>query len=1045
MDSQVINVLSIEDNPGDALLIQERLVGVESQGWGLPRFELEWVATLTKGLACLKTAASDEAKRIDAVLTDLDLPDSRAGDTFAILRERFPHLPIVVLTGREDEELAIQSVRAGAQDYLFKAEATGALLAHAITYAIERQQAKEALEKAHAEVEAVLKERVEARTAELAKAKQFSDSLIDAMADGLSVLDKDGVHIRVNRALCEMVGFSEAELIGHHPSELYWPEEEMDAIQDAFEKTARGEFRDFYLTLKRKNGERFPCIVSPSWIKDDNGEVISYFATVKDITEQKRAEEALRQSEERFRTIVNELPQFIAYNDKDLKYQFVNQTYQEKFGLEPAEVLGKPLPEVIGEKAFEKARDHVEKALRGERVRYHERYDYAIGETRDVDGVLIPDIAEHGEVRGYYAVLTDITPYIAMQEALEKSEERFRMTAHRAPIGVGIVDSTGQLTDCNPALAEMVGYTCEELLHMNFADFTHPDDLAREWQLIEALWEEKTTEYHIEKRYIHKDGHIIWVDVAASLFKGENKALEFGFAYVQDITERKRTEEALQKSEALLRIVIDTDPNCIFVKNRAGVYLLANKAIAQLYDTTPEAMAGQTDLAFADISQLKPEEAANFLANDRAVIDSGQPKFIPEEPLTLPDGTTRWFQTTKIPLPKGNYPDCMLGIAVDITARKQTEEALAKSEKLLASTFDALRDLLVVIDPDLHIVTSNWEGHAYISEEERQGHPYCYKSLMHRDRPCEPCPAMQVFKTGQAQEYEDTNPVDGRLRNVRIYPVFDANHEVTMVVEHVRDVTDRRQAEEALEHYAIALQRSNEDLQQLAYTISHDLREPLRMVKSYLNLLAQRYRGQLDDKADQFIHFAVDGAERMEALIQDLLKYARVDTQDRTSAPTDAEAVLMRVLHNLHFKIVEMEAEVTHDPLPTISADETQLTQVFQNLIGNALKFSERQPGHITSPQIHISAEAQGETWLFSVADNGIGIAPEYHERIFGVFQRLHTREEYEGTGVGLAICKKIVERHGGRIWVESDIGEGATFYFTIPLTEASVRRPRPT
>jgi light-regulated signal transduction histidine kinase (bacteriophytochrome) len=292
---------------------------------------------------------------------------------------------------------------------------------------------------------------------------------------------------------------------------------------------------------------------------------------------------------------------------------------------------------------------------------------------------------------------------------------------------------------------------------------------------------------------------------------------------------------------------------------------------------------------------------------------------------------------------------------------------------------------------------------------------------------------MSVFKTGQVQEYEDTNPVDGRLRNVRIYPVFDANHEVTMVVEHVRDVTDRRQAEEALEHYAIALQRSNEDLEQFAYTISHDLREPLRMVKGYLTLLAQRYRGQLDDKADQFIHFAVDGAERMETLIQDLLKYARVDTQGKALSPTDAEAILTRVLHNLHFKIAEVRAEVTHDPLPTMLADEPQLTQVFQNLIGNALKFSERRSNPTPQPQIHISAEAQEAMWLFSVADNGIGIAPRHHERIFGVFQRLHTREEYEGTGIGLAICKKIVERHGGQIWVESEVGEGATFYFTIP------------
>jgi PAS domain S-box-containing protein len=362
------------------------------------------------------------------------------------------------------------------------------------------------------------------------------------------------------------------------------------------------------------------------------------------------------------------------------------------------------------------------------------------------------------------------------EEALRESEKRFRMTIQLSPIGVGIVDSEGELTDCNAALAEMVGYTREDLLHLNFADFTHPDDLERERRLIEELWDERTNEYRMEKRYIHKDGHTVWVDVAASLFKDEAEKLAFGFAFVEDITERKR-------------------------------------------------------------------------------------------------------------------------------------------------------------------------------------------------------------------------------------------------------------AEEKIEQYAAELERSNEELEQFAYVISHDLREPARMVKSYMDLLAERYQGQLDEKADMFIDHAVDGAERMQEMISALLDLSRVGRRGKKPTPVDVEVVLERTLRSLGRAIEEANAEVTHDPLPTVMADEAQLAQVFQNLIANAIKFHRDD----VPPQVHISAERKGDEWVFSVADSGIGIDPEQADRIFQIFQRLHTEEEYEGTGIGLALCKRIVERHGGRIWVGSEVGVGSTFTFTLP------------
>jgi light-regulated signal transduction histidine kinase (bacteriophytochrome) len=225
------------------------------------------------------------------------------------------------------------------------------------------------------------------------------------------------------------------------------------------------------------------------------------------------------------------------------------------------------------------------------------------------------------------------------------------------------------------------------------------------------------------------------------------------------------------------------------------------------------------------------------------------------------------------------------------------------------------------------------------------------------------------------------------------------------------------------------LKRSNDELQQFAYVSSHDLQEPLRMVASYTQLLAKRYKGRLDSDADEFIAYAVDGCNRMQGLIQDLLAYSRTGTEGKTLREVSGDDALKEALTNLRTTIGESGAVVTHDPLPVIQTDDTQLTQVFQNLVGNAIKYRSAEV-----PRVHVSARKNGgPEWIFSVRDNGLGIDPQYFERIFILFQRLHGRNEFEGTGIGLAICKKILERLGGRIWVESQPGKGSTFHFALP------------
>ena len=255
-----------------------------------------------------------------------------------------------------------------------------------------------------------------------------------------------------------------------------------------------------------------------------------------------------------------------------------------------------------------------------------------------------------------------------------------------------------------------------------------------------------------------------------------------------------------------------------------------------------------------------------------------------------------------------------------------------------------------------------------------------------------------------------------------------ADFEAKLIYAVARDITERKQVESVLKNTAAELARSNDELSQFAYIASHDLQEPLRMVASFLQLIEKRYDSVLDAEGKNFIHFAVDGAKRMQSLIHDLLALSRVQTRAQASELTDCAKVFRDVMNDLQFVVAEAGATVTCDSLPVVMADSVQLAQLFQNLVGNALKFRGKEP-----IRIHVGAVHREDGWEFSVSDNGIGIEPQFFERIFGIFQRLHSRGELPGTGIGLAVCKKIVERHAGKIWVESKPGSGAKFLFTIP------------
>ena len=604
------------------------------------------------------------------------------------------------------------------------------------------------------------------------------------------------------------------------------------------------------------------------------------------------------------------------------------------------------------------------------------------------------------------------------------SELRYRCLFEEACDGILILDPmTRKILDANPFMAELLGCRHEELIGKELWQI----GLLKDEGDNEAAFRELQKNHFVRYESVplrNKAGHSNEVEFVSHVYEEEGrKVIQCN---IRDITKRQRGEEALRLSESLYRRLFETAQDGILVLDAdTGQVVDANPFMRVLLGYSLEEFLGKK---LWEIGPFKGIEASKTVFSELKVKDS-----VRYESLSLErkDGRRVEAEFISVAYFAGNRRFIQCNIR-DITERRRAEEALRLSESLYRRLFETAQDGILVLDADTgQVVDANPFMRVLLgySLEEFLG-----KKLWEIG----PFKGIEASKTVFSElKVKDSVRYESlsleRKDGVKVEAEFISNTyfaEPRRLIQcNIRDITERRRLERLAEQRIAELARSNADLAQFGYVASHDLQEPLRAVASCVQLLQRRYGGQIDARADEFIAHAVAGIKRMETLIDDLLAYSRVVSQAHALAPTNCATALANAIANLAVAISESGAIVTHDILPVVEADPTQLTQVFQNLIGNAIKFrGERHPA------IHIGVESRAGEWALSVTDNGIGIESQYFARIFQVFQRLHTRKEYQGTGIGLAICKKIVERHGGRIWIDSQVGLGSAFRFTIPI-----------
>jgi PAS domain S-box-containing protein len=645
----------------------------------------------------------------------------------------------------------------------------------------------------------------------------------------------------------------------------------------------------------------------------------------------------------------------------------------------------------------------------------------------------VPVSDKGDEIDAIAAGMNTLSEELEMRiKKLQESEERFRLLVESVrDYAIIRVSATGHIVSWNQGAQHIEGYTADEIIDKHISIFYNAEEIERGEPEYNLKMARELGRYEKEGLRVKKGGQEFWANVVLTAIYDNEKNL-IGFVKVtRDITERKLAEEQLRTSEQQLQAIIKNAPDAVIVMDANSRIVKWNPKAEQIFGWTADEVIGKPMHEFIIPEKYRESHIRgirHFLATGEGPVLN---KTIEIEALNKAGNEFSVSLSISSPIMvNGNF--IFIGFIKDITERKLAEIRLMASENFLDSVIENLPNMLFVKEAQsLRFVKFNKAGEELLgySREELIGkNDYDFFPKKQADFFTEK--DQLVLKSRKlediSEELVSTKYKGIRTLETKKIPIYDENGKPKYLLGISNDITDRKKTETELKLKSEELIRSNAELEQFAYVASHDLQEPLRMVTSYVQLLEKRYKNKLDQDANEFIAYAVDGSNRMRTLIQSLLEYSRVN-RVKPFELINTNELLQMVLHDLKDAIRSSNAIVTVNDLPEIVGDHILIGQLFQNLISNAIKFKGEK-----APEIVISGEKKDDDYLFSVKDNGIGIEKEYSQKIFVIFQRLHTKDKYPGTGIGLAICKKIVERHGGEIWMDSTPGAGSTFYFTI-------------
>ncbi len=863
----------------------------------------------------------------------------------------------------------------------------------------------------------------------LESARPSYESIIDVLDEaniGVLVLDEHFDVRWLDETIEEYLGLDRETVVGRDkraviddylPGTFAEPDSFTDTVLAAYDE---GEYIDRLECRVAADGDR-----EERWLEYQSkpinsgqyagGRIELYY----DITDRKRSEGALQESQEVFQSLVDAVEEYAIFRlDSEGCVTSWNRGAERIKGYDREEIVGEHFSTFyteadrqagIPERNLRAATENGSTEDEGWRLRKDGTRFWAnvtITAVRDDDG-------NH---RGYLKVTRDMTDRRQREQELESELQRI---LGRISDAFYAVDDEFRFTHVNERAAELLQHSEEELLGEKLWDvfpFAAEADEIRN-AFYTALEEQEQTSY--ELYYDTLDFR-----VEANLYPSETGIS----VYFRDVTERRERERELERTERRFEAIFE-DPNILVgLLEPDGTVLDINGTAMEYVDADLESVTGEPfwetpwwgegDGIRDDVREWTERAAAGEYVDFEA-------------DLTRPNGEQ--YTLNGVFRPVTNDDGEVVSIVVsdrDITERKKRERELEESEQRYRTIAEYFPNGLVTLfDHNLEYTLAAGQGfdRTPVDPADLEGRTF------HEAWPDEVAdtlqPAFQAALNGEERSVELTYA--GREWVLHAAPVTDNRGDVFAGVTMAQDITERKANQRKLEETIAQLEESNRRLEQFAYAASHDLQEPLRMVSSYLQLIEGRYADELDANGEEFLEYAVDGAERMREMIDALLEYSRVETRGQPLEPIDLDDVLEDVIDDLQLQIQETNAEITTERLPRVEGDASQLRQVLQNLLSNALEYSGDEP-----PRVHVDAERRGDEYVVSVHDEGIGIPPENQDSVFEVFQRLHSREEYDGTGIGLALCERIVERHGGEIWVDSEPGKGSTFSFTLSAAD---------